>query len=87
MTLMSGLDSLILRSVGICSILYSKSVSSHNYTWSVDNHTHIHRHTYVRVVIYKCLKVSNRIWMTCVITVDLSSLIAIYQSGRTFDET
>ena len=60
-TLMSGSDSLIIRSVIIYSILYSKCVHSHNYTWSVDNHTYIHRHMYVRVVVYKCLTVSNQI--------------------------
>ena len=38
-TLTSGSDSLILRSVNICSILYLNYVSSHIYTWSVDNHT------------------------------------------------
>ena len=52
-TLMSGSDSLILRSVNICSILYSKCVSSHKYTCSVDNHTYIHGHTYVRVLLYR----------------------------------
>ena len=72
----SRYDSLILQSVIICSILYSKCAFSHNYTWSVDNHTDIHRHTYVRFVIYKCLTVYNQIWM-----------IAIYQSGQTFNDT
>ena len=43
-------DSLILYSVNICSILLN-CVSSYNYTWSVDNHTYIHRHTYMRAVI------------------------------------
>ena len=32
------------------SILNSNYVSSHNYTWSVDNHTYIHRLTYVHAV-------------------------------------
>ena len=41
-TLTSGSDSLILRSVIICSILYSKCEYCHNYTWSVDNHMYIH---------------------------------------------
>ena len=50
---------LILRSVNICSILYSNCVSSHNYTWSVDNHTYIPRHMYMHAVIYKCLTVYN----------------------------
>ena len=54
-TLTSGSDSLILRSGNICTILYSNCVSSHYYTWSVDNHTYIHRHMYVHAVIYKCL--------------------------------
>ena len=58
-TLMSGSDSVILRSINICSILYSNCVSSHNYTWSVDNHTYIHRHMYMRAVIYKCLTVTK----------------------------
>ena len=87
MTLTSGSDSLIIRSVVICSILYSNCVSSHNYTWSVDNHSYIQSHAYVRVVIYKCLTVNNHIWMMHVITVDLGSLIAICQSGRTFNDT
>ena len=47
-TLTSGSDSLILRSVDICSILYSNCVPGHNYTWSVDNHMYIHRHTYIK---------------------------------------
>ena len=47
-TLMSGSDSLILRSVNTPSILYSNCISSQNYTWSVDSHTYIHRHTYVQ---------------------------------------
>ena len=62
-TLTSGFDTLILRSIYICSILYSKCKSSHNYTWSVSNHTYIHRHMYMHVVIYKCLMVYNQIWM------------------------
>ena len=86
-TLTRRSDSLILRFVNICSILYSKCISSHNFTWSVDNHTYIHRHKDVRVVIYKCRTVYNQIWMMRVITVDLSSLIAIYQSGRTYNDT
>ena len=52
-TLTNGSDSLILRFIVLFCI--QKCVSSHNYTWSVDNHTYIHRHKYVHVVIYKCL--------------------------------
>ena len=37
-TLTSRSDSLILRSVNMCSISYSNCVSSHNYTWSFDSH-------------------------------------------------
>ena len=79
-TLTSGSYSLILRSTNICSILYSNCVSSQYYTWSVNNHTYtgIHRHTS----------------MMRVITVDLSSFIAMYQltsqdghsSTREFDK-
>ena len=58
-TLTSGSDWQILRSVNNCSILYSKCVSSLNNKWSVDNHMYIHRHTYVHVVIYKCLMVRD----------------------------
>ena len=49
LTTSSGSDSLISRSVNMCSILYSKCASSKNDTWSVDNHTYIHRHTYMYV--------------------------------------
>ena len=44
-SLTSVFDSLIIRSGNICSVLYSKCVTGHNYTWSVDNHTYIQRHT------------------------------------------
>ena len=60
-TLTSESDLLILRSVNICSILYSKCLFSHSYTWSVNNHTYIHIRTYVHVWIYKCLMVYNQI--------------------------
>ena len=60
-TLTSGSDLLILQSVNICSILFLKGISSHNYTRSIENHMYIHRHTYVHVVINECLTVCNRI--------------------------
>ena len=63
-TLMSGSNSLKLLSVNICYILYSNCVSVHNYTWSVDNHTYIHRHTYVPALIYKCVTVLSSLIAT-----------------------
>ena len=83
---MSRLDSLTLLSVNICSILYLKCASSHNYTWSVDTHTYIHSHMNMRVVIYKCLMMYDKICIMDVIAADRSFLTAIYQSEQTLND-